>query len=545
MRFQQVLIVKPLLEKLESGLKQAKTGLLVTWNNDDILLVTGCLQCSEKDEPKVQFQNFLPGGFHIGGRFGTSCKSIDDDEISVQLNEEKNVLVKLSSNVIQYEVVASKEASELLDSSTIQFCVKGNLTTTLPVGNGLIQIPSEILSNRNLAFCLEEKKLLLHDASDFQTTTCESLLEKTKGKQTVSGSSGPVKCKILRRTSCHETKYVPTIECNQNDQKVVKFPLCIEMLSYVNKTLPLNKLYDELRNSLSRQINSFNSCLRKETRIKCGVPKFLYFQPYGWCHPIAISYPSNKSDTDLLDFRKNTLHSTFLVPDTKPVFRRKNAIALFPNKESLLLANTHIGLPTPRIPDGKLFLVKGNYDYHHYMQDRMDDNGWGCAYRSLQTLISWFRNQAYTEEKIPTHKEIQQILVDVGDKPKEFVGTRKWIGSIEVSAVLNQYLGITSKIMFVSQGSELTNRGRELAMHFTNQGTPIMIGGGVLAHTILGVCFSETTGETRFLILDPHYTGGEDLKVIQDKGWCGWKGPNFWNQTAYYNLCLPQVPEMC
>lgn len=42
-------------------------------------------------------------------------------------------------------------------------------------------------------------------------------------------------------------------------------------------------------------------------------------------------------------------------------------------------------------------------------------------------------------------------------------------------------------------------------------------GGGVLAHTILGVAWSETTGQIRFLILDPHYTGGEDLQVITEK----------------------------
>ena len=42
-------------------------------------------------------------------------------------------------------------------------------------------------------------------------------------------------------------------------------------------------------------------------------------------------------------------------------------------------------------------------------------------------------------------------------------------------------------------------------------------GGGVLAHTILGVCFNDSTGELKFLILDPHYKGGEELKIIQDK----------------------------
>lgn len=42
-------------------------------------------------------------------------------------------------------------------------------------------------------------------------------------------------------------------------------------------------------------------------------------------------------------------------------------------------------------------------------------------------------------------------------------------------------------------------------------------GGGVLAHTILGVAWSENSGQIRFLILDPHYTGGEDLQTITEK----------------------------
>ena len=35
---------------------------------------------------------------------------------------------------------------------------------------------------------------------------------------------------------------------------------------------------------------------------------------------------------------------------------------------------------------------------------------------------------------------------------------------------------VTSKIMFVSSGAELANKGRELAIHFQTHGTPIMIG---------------------------------------------------------------------
>lgn len=38
-----------------------------------------------------------------------------------------------------------------------------------------------------------------------------------------------------------------------------------------------------------------------------------------------------------------------------------------------------------------------------------------------------------------------------------------------------------------------------------------------MAHTILGVAWNEITGHIKFLILDPHYTGAEDLQVILEK----------------------------
>lgn len=47
------------------------------------------------------------------------------------------------------------------------------------------------------------------------------------------------------------------------------------------------------------------------------------------------------------------------------------------------------------------------------------------------------------------HVHMAKALVDAGDKPAAFVGSRQWIGSIEVQLVLNQLFGITSKILFV------------------------------------------------------------------------------------------------
>jgi len=66
-----------------------------------------------------------------------------------------------------------------------------------------------------------------------------------------------------------------------------------------------------------------------------------------------------------------------------------------------------------------------------------------------------------------------------------------------------------------------------------------MIGGGVLAYTLLGIDYNETTGDIKFLILDPHYTGSDNLKPIQDKGWIGWKEKSIFLEGKFYNLCMP------
>lgn len=41
-----------------------------------------------------------------------------------------------------------------------------------------------------------------------------------------------------------------------------------------------------------------------------------------------------------------------------------------------------------------------------------------------------------------------------------------------------------------------------------------MIGGGVLAYTLLGIEWNQATGDVSFLILDPHFTGFDDPKKV-------------------------------
>ncbi|XP_012470940.1 probable Ufm1-specific protease isoform X1 [Gossypium raimondii] len=286
-----------------------------------------------------------------------------------------------------------------------------------------------------------------------------------------------------------------------------------------------------------------------------------HFCPPGIAHPVTVIYELNYGETEMkqVDARRS-LHLRLGLPFDRPLLRIANSLDLSIKSRSSnlstrkagssLLKDVHIGIPGSGVSGGSVSLVQGSYEYYHYLQDGFDDSGWGCAYRSLQTIISWFRLQHYSSVDVPSHREIQQSLVDIGDKDPAFIGSREWIGAIELSFVLDKLLGVSCKVINVRSGSEVPEKCRELALHFETQGTPIMIGGGVLAYTLLGVDYNEATGECAFLILDPHYAGSDDVKKIVNGGWCGWKksvnskGKSFFLQDKFYNLLLPQRPNM-
>ncbi|KAK7107109.1 ufm1-specific protease 1-like [Littorina saxatilis] len=58
------------------------------------------------------------------------------------------------------------------------------------------------------------------------------------------------------------------------------------------------------------------------------------------------------------------------------------------------LRNVHCGLPAPGAQH-TVAVVRGDYEYWHYCCDGVDDRGWGCGYRTLQTLCSWVRLQPH------------------------------------------------------------------------------------------------------------------------------------------------------
>ncbi|CAN7999752.1 unnamed protein product, partial [Ixodes hexagonus] len=105
-----------------------------------------------------------------------------------------------------------------------------------------------------------------------------------------------------------------------------------------------------------------------------------------------------------------------------------------------LLEDAHEGLPAPAGAAG-VACVKGGYAYYHYGCDGVNDRGWGCGYRTLQTLCSWVRKRRKTDLvcPVPSIAQIQEALVKMGDKPSSFLGSRDWIGSVEASMCLDHF----------------------------------------------------------------------------------------------------------
>ncbi|KMR05119.1 putative ufm1-specific protease 2 [Lasius niger] len=367
----------------------------------------------------------------------------------------------------------------------------------------------------------------------------------------INHNTGPVNIihanvllKISGEKDSEETiRYAPVLQHIKRSFDSLECNLHLNALSLVNLNATSAELHAILVESICRNIRLIEMQQQdpesEDIKLSAKLPEVMHFKPRGYGHFFTIIYPGDSTNDSTMEYRK-ALHKALALDLTKPYFRRGNAIK-FDIQANEILVNPHQALLHKGVT-GKLSIVDGLYSYHHYMQDNFDDNGWGCAYRSLQTIISWFRLQGYTEIPIPSHCKIQQCLVDIGDKPSTFIGSKQWIGSTEISFVLQTFLNIDVKILCASSGEEMSALIPQLVNHFDTQGTPIMIGGGVLAHTILGVSYDESSGEGKFLILDPHYTGIDHLPTIINKGWCGWKTKDFWKKDAFYNMCLPQRP---
>ena len=212
----------------------------------------------------------------------------------------------------------------------------------------------------------------------------------------------------------------------------------------------------------------------------------------------------------------------------------------------MALADIHLAPGAPEGAPGAV-LVRGSYDFYHFGCQGLDDRGWGCAYRSLQTIASWAlwakRGPAGPPPEVPAHREVQEILERCGDKPAGFVGSREWVGSFELGLALDALLGVPSRILPFNCGSELSSAAAALERHFAGGGGPVMCGGGSAAVTFLGV---DPGPAPRALVLDPHFYGPGGVPAsgaaeVAAAGCLAWRRlDSIAPQGAHCNLLLPR-----
>lgn len=217
-------------------------------------------------------------------------------------------------------------------------------------------------------------------------------------------------------------------------------------------------------------------------------------------------------------------------------------------KKQTLLNNVHFGLTNPLSVPVRCSMINGDYLYYHYGCDGHDDRGWGCGYRTIQTMASWlcynWTSPKNPKRPPPSLAEIQQALIIMEDKPASFSGSRDWIGTFEASLVLDYFYDVPCKLVHVrGGGAELEQVAvQELQQHFKKNGSPVMMGGDRdnSSKGIVGV-FTEDKG-SYLLVIDPHYYGHQLEKTeLQRRGWVAWKRVSSLDQSSFYNLCLPQT----
>ncbi len=334
----------------------------------------------------------------------------------------------------------------------------------------------------------------------------------------------------------------------------------LDAVVLVRREAPLARALEELQSELIAQSSALRDMVAdaSEQRRLCAC----VVQPELLPVPICVHYalpPGEDAGESSAASRRHELHAVLGLPMDQPLLRTTNALGSGVGGCGIpgVLRNPHVGLAPSGVRGGGVpSLVQGSYEYYHYLQwtgagqreGKYDDDGWGCAYRSLMSIISWYRLQGYTSFPNPTHLEIQKRLVDHCGQPRdELLGKKQWLGSQDLALFLDHALGVSCITIPCSSGDEVVAQGRTLSHHFATQGTPVMIGGGELAFTLLGVDFSASSGDVRFLIMDPHYIGPDEVASIQPR-WIGWKsadslthlGTKLFARDKIYNLLLPQ-----
>lgn len=85
--------------------------------------------------------------------------------------------------------------------------------------------------------------------------------------------------------------------------------------------------------------------------------------------------------------------------------------------------------------------------------------------------------KAETDIDIPSIKQIQEILVKIGDKEKSFISSRDWIGGVETCYVVDELFNVPSFLHHITNQEHISSKKTEIVEYFKKQGGLVAMGG--------------------------------------------------------------------
>lgn len=107
----------------------------------------------------------------------------------------------------------------------------------------------------------------------------------------------------------------------------------------------------------------------------------------------------------------------------------------------------------------------------------MFHQGWGCAYRTLQSISSMLQLKTKLNVDVPSIRQIQEILVRIGDKEESFIGSREWIGGAETCFVIDDLFQIPCYLHHITSSQKVSSKRNEIVDYFKTHGGLIAMGG--------------------------------------------------------------------
>lgn len=220
----------------------------------------------------------------------------------------------------------------------------------------------------------------------------------------------------------------------------------------------------------------------------------------------------------------------------------KQLVNLSHHAKTRRMASSYSGPPLTSVSDllplsqatGTLHLLRGPLRYYHYGVDGFADHGWGCGYRTVQSMFSWLA----PELPVPSIADMQRSLTQAGSG----VGPRGFIGVVDAVVLLGEHGSVG--IQHLRRGGDWSSLAPDLSAHWDGGGGPVMVGGGedVYSKTVVGVREAVGDAPAALLVLDPHCTSrvlaqGEDPARLWAEGWVAWRPVDTLLRTgSFYNV---------